>query len=265
MKKTKPIPSKFKLYEHTVQSPNWQVDYLPQFHRWLTGRTPRRFREDFCGSGKIACEWVKRSPQNRACGLDIDDEALDYAREVNRAALSPSQQKRMRFVRQNVLKPTNEKYDWIGAFNFSFFVFHERKEMLRYFRAAYRSLAKKGTIFLELAGGPGFKEPNAETHTASVPGVGRVTQIWEQHPYDPITQIGDFSIHFKLPGGVALNDAFTYHWRMWQIRDLREVLADAGFQKSVVLWENDGEYLPTEEIKEAENPHSWVAYVIGVK
>lgn len=254
--------SKYKLYEHTVQNPNWQVDYLPQFHTWLTGKTPRRFREDFCGSGKISCEWIKRSPKNSACGLDIDDETLDYAETVNRAPLTPSQKKRVQFVKQNVLKPTQQKFDMIGAFNFSFFIFHERKEILKYFRAAHRSLVSKGTLFLELAGGNGFLEPNSEEKVVKVPGIGMITQIWEQHQYDPITQVSDFSIHFKLPDGSILNDAFTYHWRMWQIRDLREALLDAGFKKTVVLWEKDGEYLPVET---ADLTESWVTYIVGVK
>ena len=66
-----------------------------------------------------------------------------------------------------------------------------------------------------------------------------------------------------------MNDAFTYHWRIWNIRELREVLADAGFKKTVVLWEDidekgngKGEFLPTDQ---AENVHSWIAYVVGVK
>jgi hypothetical protein len=255
-------PSKYKLYEHTVQSPNWQVDYLPQFHTWLVGKKPQRFREDFCGSGKISCEWVKRSPKNSALGLDIDGECLQYANDINRAELKPSEKKRVQFIKQNVLKPTQQKFDMIGAFNFSFFVFHERKEMLKYFKAARLSLAAKGTIFLELAGGVGFQEQNSEVKTMKIAGIGKVDQIWEQHQYDPITQVSDFSIHFKLPNGSVINDAFNYHWRMWQIRDLQEVLLDAGFKKTVVLWEQDGEYLPVEN---AELTESWVAYVIGVK
>jgi SAM-dependent methyltransferase len=261
--------SKYKLYELSVQSPNWQVDYLPQFHRWLTGRTPHLMREDFCGSGKISCEWVKRSKKNRAYGLDIDPEVLNYAKQVNQAELSKDEQSRVQFLKQTVLKPTKEKFDFIGAFNFSYFIFHERTEMLKYFRAAFQSLKSKGTLFLEVGGGSGFKEAHRESKKILIPNLGKVEQIWEQHQYDPITQVNDFSIHFKLPGNQWLNDAFTYHWRIWEIRELREILSDAGFKRTVVLWEQpdtngegSGEYLPSEN---AENPHSFVAYVVGVK
>ncbi len=117
--------SKHLLYEASVQSPNWQVDYLPQFHEWLIGKKPILMREDFCGSGQISCEWVKRSPKNRAVGLDIDPEVLDYAKSVNQAALSKTEKIRVSFLKQNVLKPTQEKFDMIGTYNFSFFDFHE--------------------------------------------------------------------------------------------------------------------------------------------
>ncbi len=261
--------SKFKLYELSVQSPNWQVDYLPQFHQWLTGKDPLHFREDFCGSGRIACEWVKRSKKHKAVGIDLDREVLAYANDVNRAELKRDQQSRVQFLRQDVKKAMPAKFDMIGAFNFSYFGFHERKELLRYARAAFKSLKSKGTFFLEVAGGPGFIEPHREVKTISVPQLGKVTQVWEQHQFDPITSVNDYSIHFKLPDGEWLNDAFTYHWRVWSIRELREILKDAGFKESVVLWERpdeegegSGEYLPTEN---SELSHSYIAYVVGVK
>lgn len=264
-----PSDLKYRLYEETVQNAHWQVDYLPQFHSWLVGRAPRSFREDFSGSGKIACEWVKRGKKNRAVGLDLDPEAIDYAKRVNQAGLPEDARKRVDFLKQDVLKPTREKFDMIGAFNFSYFVFHERKELLKYFKSALKSLNRKGTLFLEVGGGVDFFETLTDEKRVKVPGVGTVRQIWEQHVFDPITAVCDYSIHFELPGREILNDAFTYHWRLWGIRDLREALLDAGFTKTVVLWEQidehgegTGEYLPSEECDYAR---SWVAYVVGVK
>lgn len=260
---------KYLLYEHTVQSPKWQVDYLPQFHLWLTGREPLKLREDFCGSGRIATEWVRKSSKHLATGIDLDPEPLAYAEKVNRASLPAKGRKRLTLLKQDVLKPTRDRFDMIGAFNFSFCDFHERKTLLKYARSALKSLDKKGTLFMELGGGAGFLEPLSEPKTVKVPGVGRVEQIWEQHQFDPITAVNDYSIHFKLPGGEVVADAFTYHWRVWTIREVREILEEAGFSKTTVLWESpskrgreSGEFLPTEN---AENLHSWIAYVIGVK
>ncbi len=262
-------PSKHLLYEHSVQSPRWQVEYLPQVHRLLTGRNALRFREDFCGSGKIACEWVKKSSRHFAQGLDLDDEVLAYANEVNRAALDPKAQTRMEFLKKNVLTARNGDFDWIGAFNFSFYIFHERAQLLKYARSAYRALASSGTFYLEMAGGFGFTEPFQDEKKVKVPGVGAVQQIWEQHGFDPISAVGDYSIHFQLPDGQWLNDAFTYHWRIWALREVREILVEAGFDETVVLWEKPnrkGEGSGEFEIREdAEQMASWVAYIVGVK
>ncbi len=261
--------SKHLLYELSVQSPKWQVDYLPQFHKWLTGRTAMTFREDFCGTAKIACEWVKSSPRRKALGLDLDREVLEYAGGVNRPALAPKVQKRLSLRRADVRTPTREKFDWIGAFNYSVFEFHERRELIRYFRAAHASLNTKGTLFLEIAGGDAFLAPSIEERRIKVPGAGMVTQAWEQQQYDPITGRNDYSIHFKLPRGKTMSDAFVYHWRVWSIPEIRDALAAAGFKKSVVLWEQeDGKGKPTGEYLPAENaghPDFYVAYVVGVK
>ena len=263
------IPSRHLLYEHAVQSPRWQVDYLPQFHRILTGKKALRFREDFCGSARISCEWVKKSSGHRAVGLDLDPEVLDYARSVNLAQLNPRQQGRLQLLCKDVLRPPVGEFDWIGAFNFSFYSFHERTMLLRYAKSVYRSLASNGTVFLEMAGGSGFVEPYSDTKVIRVPGVGKVRQIWEQHAFDPISALCDYSIHFDLGKKGWLNDAFTYHWRIWTVREVREVLMEAGFDRTVVLWEKPdarGEGSGEFEIREDAEPlHSWVAYVVGVK
>ncbi len=257
--------SKHLLYEESVQCPDWQVDYLPQFHKWLIGKKPVDMREDFCGSGRIACEWVRRSPKNKAMGLDTDSEVLNYAKTVNLTKLTPAQQKRVTFLKQDVLIPTKQKFDFIGAYNFSYFTFHERKTLLKYLKSAYQSLKSKGTLFLEIAGGPEFINEDRQSKELVVKDVGRIEQVWEQHQYDPITQVCDYSIHFKLPNGEWINDAFTYHWRIWTIRDLRELLEEAGFKQSVVLWDHEAEqeeFLPTEN---AEMRPDFLAYVVGVK
>ena len=258
-------PSPFLLYECSVQSPKWQVDYLPQFHEWLTKKQPLSFREDFCGSGKIACEWVKKSKKHCALGLDTDPLALQYATNVNQVALPPGVQERLRFQKQNVLRATHEKFDWIGAFNFSCFIFHKRKTMLRYARAAYASLNRTGTLFLETMGGEHWLETSGETKNFTAPGYGKFSQTWEQHQYDPITSIMDYSIHFRLKNGKWMNDAFTYHWRLWGIQELREVLKEAGFQKTVVLWNSADQKADFQLAENANYQRGYVAYVIGVK
>jgi SAM-dependent methyltransferase len=257
---------KFKLYEEAVQSPEWQANYLPQYYTWLFGKPPTSMREDFCGTARISCEWVKLSPKNRAVGLDLDSCTLAYAKSVNMAGLTKDQKKQITLLKQDVLKPTREKFDWIGAYNFSFYTFHDRKTLLRYFKSVHQSMKKKGVFFLEMAGGEGFKETVTDKKNFKVDGVGTVQSLWEQKQYDPITQVNEYAIHFKLPEGKWMDNAFQYHWRIWEIREVREVLEDAGFRQTMVLWEHSDEesdeFLPQDH---GDNRRDWLAYVVGVK
>jgi SAM-dependent methyltransferase len=256
---------KFRLYEASVQSSAWQMRYLPLFHKRFTGKTPTSMREDFCGTGIIACDWIKKSPKHRAVGLDLDIPTLEYANRVNRGALSASEQKQVAFLRQDVLKPTREKFDVIGAHNFSFFIFHDRRELLRYAKAAFRSLKAQGTFFLEMAGGQEFVTPGSATENVDVPGIGRAKYTWEQHPYDPVTKLGDYSIHFRLPNKRWIPDAFTYHWRLWEIREVREILREAGFRDTAVLWPTDDTMNDYVQVEHGDDAAVWLAYVVGIR
>lgn len=256
---------KFRLYEASVQSSAWQMRYLPLFHKRFTGKNPTSMREDFCGTGRIACDWVKKSSSHRALGLDLDVTTLEYADRVNRASLTSAQQEQVSFVRQNVLVPTREKFDVIGAHNFSFYVFHERKDLLRYAKAARASLKPKGTFFLEMVGGHEFVTTGSSKEKVDVEGIGRAEYVWEQHPYDPVTKIGDYSIHFRLPNGRWLNDAFTYHWRLWEIREVREILLEAGFRDTKVIWPTDETMTEYVEVEHGDDCEVWLAYVVGIR
>ena len=83
---------------------------------------------------------------------------------------------------------------------------------------------------------------------------GRFTYVWDQHSYDPITGSAVCKIHFHFPDGSKIRDAFTYHWRLWTLPELRELLAEAGFARSTVYWEGtdeetgegDGDFQPRE-------------------
>lgn len=256
---------KYRLYEFCVQSPAWQMNQLPRFHRHFTGVSPKSMREDFCGTGRIACEWVKKSPKHRAVGVDLDPEPIGYAKLKNRAALPKNTQRRVDFLEQDVCHATREKFDVIGAHNFSFFIFHERAQLLRYAKAALASLKKRGTFFLELAGGEGFVTPGSSPEVMQVPGIGKVKYVWEQHPYDPVTKLADYSIHFKLPNGKWMNDAFTYHWRLWEIREVREILIEAGFRTTAVLWPKDESMTHYSAVENADACDVWLAYVVGIR
>lgn len=260
---------KYVLYEACVQSPEWHVRHFPRYHRWMTGRNPKRLREDFCGTSRISAEWVKSAKDRTAVGLDLDREPLEYFVRVHAPKLRPDERARIRLKQANVLTPTREKFDLIAACNFSFFVFKERETLVRYFRAARASLAPKGTLFLEMAGGEGMQEWLEEERKVRVPGVGSVRYVWDQMDYDAITAVNDYAIHFQLPNRRWLKDAFEYHWRLWGIREVREAMREAGFRETKVFWEvadsrgrGTGEYAPMEN---ADPAHAWIAYVAGVR
>lgn len=261
--------SKFILYESSVQCPDWHVKHFPEFHEWILGSEPFLLREDFCGTARISCAWVEKSKKHKAVGLDLDTEPLTHGLTHNISKLPQDAQARVKLIEADVREVTKEKFDLVAACNFSFFIFHERAEVLEYFKAVYKSLSSKGTFFLEMAGGEGMLEKLKEGRDFRIKGHGKFQYVWEQHQYDPISAVSDYSIHFQLPNKRWMRDVFTYHWRLWGIREVRDILKEAGFSRSVVFWETSnksgdgsGDYVPTET---GDHAHAWIAYVVGVK
>ncbi|CAN0201214.1 unnamed protein product, partial [Chrysoparadoxa australica] len=60
---------------------------------------------------------------------------------------------------------------------------------------------------------------------------------------------------------------FVYDWRHWTVREIKELMEEAGFSKVITYWEGededgdgDGEFYVSNE---EENCESWVTYVVG--
>lgn len=259
---------KYDLYERSVQSPDYHAEWFGNIYRELRGKPGRSMREDFCGTARMSCEWVKLDSANTAVGLDLDPEPLAYGRERHIRALAPAQRKRIQLLERDVLKPPAETFDLINACNFSYCVFKRRETLLKYFRACLRSLKKDGVLLLDLAGGPGMIMPMRERKTLKAPAVGKFTYTWHQKSFDPITHDARYGIHFKLKDGTVLNDAFTYDWRLWSVPELRDALEEAGFADVAVYWETEhkgvgtGEYIRMES---GDNAYAWVAYIAAMK
>lgn len=258
---------KYELYELSVQSPKRHIDWFAAVYHELRGTYASRLREDFCGTFRLSCEWVKRNWQNTAVGLDLDPEPLAYGHKNHMTELTPEQKKRLKILKRNVLKPGADKVDLIVACNFSFFIFKERATLVEYFKACRNSLKPGGVALFELAGGAGMIQTMREKRIVRHPKAGRVQYVWHQKSFDPITCDGQYAIHFKLPSGKSMTDAFTYDWRLWSIPETRDALRDAGFKDICVYWEAEhkgvgtGEFLRTEK---GDNAHAWIAYVIGM-
>ena len=96
------------------------------------------------------------------------------------------------------------------------------------------------------------------------------TYIWQQGSFDPITHDLDCYIHFEFEDGSRLKRAFSYHWRFWMLPELRELLAEAGFSKVTVYWQDDddeddeeeGDFEPAER---GEPDPAWIAYIVCEK
>lgn len=188
--------------------------------------------------------------------------------ERNRKVLKPEEARRLSALRRDVLSVTRPPVDLQVACNFSFFIFHEREQLLKYFRAAHRSLADDGMFILDLAGGPGMIESIRERKVNKKRGRWEFTYVWDQKSFDPINNRGQYAIHFNLADGTRMTDAFTYDWRLWSIPEVRDALREAGFSDVRVYWETSheeegtGEYAISES---GDNAWSWIAYVVGFR
>ncbi len=262
------FPNKHLLYELSVQSPDWHTDWFVGVYKELRGRFPQHLREDFCGTFRIAREWVNRNRHNTAVGIDLDAEVLAYGRKHQLPTLKKDQRARIEMRQGNVLDITSKKFDLIIACNFSFYVFHERETLVRYLRGCLKSLAPHGILLLEMAGGPGMIEQTKERKAFRLPEKGaRFTYLWDQQSFDPITHRARYTISFRNEQGDWLRDAFTYDWRIWTLPEVRDAMKEAGFPESRVYWETEhrgkgtGEYALTER---GDNAYSWIAYSVGM-
>jgi SAM-dependent methyltransferase len=255
---------KYELYRKAVQSPESDVIFLRKVYRELRNSEPRVLREDFCGTFALSCEWVKLNPRYEAYGIDLDPEPLEYGRAHYLEKLKDDQKRRLHLIEGNVLEPGLPTADLVIAMNFSYFVFKTREVMRAYFAHVHKSLRPRGLFVMDLFGGSLCYDANEEktVHRG-------FTYYWDQEGFDPVTNRAKFHIHFRIKGKPKQERVFTYDWRMWSIPELREILREAGFEKSHVYWEGttakgegDGVFRRTEK---GEACQSWIAYIAAEK
>jgi SAM-dependent methyltransferase len=254
---------KLDLYERSVQSPDVDVAFMGRLHKRLTGRPLRLLREDFCGTARICCEFVKRHRENRAMGIDLDGATLRWGRQRNLAALNESQRERVTLLQRNVLEVRRPRVDLICAMNFSYSVFKSREALRGYAANARRALKKDGILLMDLYGGPQAQEERIEESRK-----GGFMYVWDQDLFDPVTHHTICRIHFAFRDGTRIRNAFVYDWRLWTLPELQEILREAGFHNVHVLWE--GTDRETDEgngvFRRVEHGHAdlaWIAYVVG--
>jgi hypothetical protein len=255
---------KYVCYQKSVQEPDAEIPVIQRVFRKHRGRLPRRMREDFCGTASMACAWVRAHRENTAIAIDLDPEPLAWGARHNVGRLSPEQQSRVKLVQGDVLDVGHEPVDVTVAFNFSYFLFRTRKEMLRYLQQARATLVPDGMLFLDAYGGTEAQQPRVLRRACD-----GFFYVWEQASFDPIQNWGRNYIHYVFPDGSRLERAFRYDWRIWSIPELREVLEDAGFSKTEVYWEatdrktglGNDVYVRREK---AEADPAWIAYLVAL-
>ncbi len=253
------------LYQNAVQCVEAEIDFVEATYLDIKGREARTLREDFCGTAQTSCEWIGRNAENLAWGVDFDPLVLQWGLQNNLSELTAEQQQRIKLIEADVMSDTVNNLDVVLAMNFSYFIFMQRDEMIRYFKAVINSLANDGVLFLDAFGGyEAAKELKEERECDGY------TYIWEQASFNPINSQMQCYIHFRTDEGVKMDQAFEYYWRLWTLPEITEMLLEAGFTTAEVYWEGtdektgegDGVYTLS---KEGTADASWVCYIVAEK
>jgi hypothetical protein len=248
------------LYQRAVQDVEAEGRFLAGAFEKVAGRKAASLREDFCGTALLCAEWVKKRDRT-AVGVDLDPEVLAWGAEHNLAPLG-SRASALRLLRQDVRAPCRGRFDVSVALNFSSFVFRTRDDLRGYFAGVRRSMAADGIFVLDAYGG--YQSWRPQTERRKLRGF---TYVWEQSRVDPIDHSVVNHIHFEFTNGSRFRRAFTYHWRLWTLPEIQELLAEAGFSRSTVYWEDrdangDGTGRYRARTHVAQEP-AWVAYIIA--
>jgi SAM-dependent methyltransferase len=238
-----------------------KVPFLAQTFEGIAGRRAVSLREDFCGTALLCAEWVGAKRGRTAVGIDIDPEPLAWGAKHNLLPLG-TRASLVRLLQQDARDPCRGPFDVSVALNFSYFVFQTREELRRYFAGVRRSMAPDGIFVLDAFGGYDSWRCLSERRRGA-----DFTYVWEQAPIDPIDHTTVSHIHFEFRDGSRLKRAFTYHWRLWTLPEIREVLAEAGCSRSWVYWVDpgaDGRRTHTSRPRDhvAQAP-VWAAYIVA--
>lgn len=253
---------RYHLYQLAVQSPEHDTAFIDGIFKKRTGRLPRLLREDFCGTAFLSSHWARVRRDNRAIAVDLDPAVLEWGRSHNVRPLG-ADGSRVTLIRSDVRRVFRPKVEVIVAFNYSYFVFKERSQLLEYFRTARRCLHDDGILALDIFGGS-----DTQSEATDRTRHEGFTLVWEQHAFDPLTNRTRFFIHFEFDKGPPIRRAFSYDWRMWSVPEVRDALAEAGFRRFDVYWEGidretgegNGEY---RLVKNVHNHPSWNAIIIA--
>lgn len=253
------------LYEESVQDSEFELDFVQDTFKDIRKRKPVTLREDFAGTARSACVWTKRGKNNQSWAVDFDEEVLEWGRRHNLKKLKPKQRERVEFIQADVRKAKTPLVDMVLAFNFSYWIMQERKDLLTYFRAVRRTLNDDGIMFLDAFGGSEAHTTQQEKHK-----LDGFTFIWDQNKYNALTQEMQCYIHFRFPDKSRLDKAFSYNWRLWGGHEIEDLLLQAGFSNVRFFVQKFDEKTEEaldefEETREVIDHECWIAYIVAEK
>ena len=256
------------LYQQSVQDVEAEIDFVEETWSEMRQRPAVFLREDFCGTANTACEWVSRDESHHAVGIDLNNEVLEWGRLYKLAELDEDQSERIELLNEDVLQTRPGLADIILAMNFSYFLFLTRDDLREYFANALDGLVSDGILFLDAYGGYEAPMVLTEPRECEDEDGNEFTYIWEQVAFNPIDSCMTCHIHFEFPDKSRMEQAFSYHWRLWTLPEIREILYEAGFSKVDIYWEGtdeeinegNGIYAPS-EIGDADP--GWVCYIVA--
>ncbi len=252
---------KYDLYRRSVQSPDTDAEFMNDVYVEVRGKKPKVLREDFCGTFLISTEWIKLGSTNKAIGVDLDPEPIDYGKQKYLSKLKPGQIQRMQILEDNVLSKKLPHADIVCALNFSYFIFKKRDELKKYFSNVLGTLNRGGIFVVDLFGGSQCQDA-IEDRTPHK----NFAYYWDQVGFDPVSHEALFYIHFRV-GGKKVEKVFTYDWRLWSIPEIREIMESIGFKKTHVYWEGTNKDGSGNGVfKRAEKGEaclSWIAYIVA--
>ena len=254
---------KYFYYKESVQDPLGDIRFFRRVYKSFFKKEPRIFREDFCGTFYIGQHWVKRNIKNQAIVIDKNKEPMEYGRQHHLAHLSDSEKARLSILNKDVLEANLPSAELITVSNFSYFIFKQRAEMLKYFKNVRKALMPKGMFILDAVGGPDCQSLCEERTDHK-----DFSYYWDQDYFNPITNSAKFYIHFKRKGEKKREKVFSYDWRLWSLPELKDILNSAGFSQVYVYWEGsdkrgngNGVF---RKVKRGDLCETWIAYLVSL-
>jgi SAM-dependent methyltransferase len=219
-------PSKYELYQTSVQNVKKEVEFFKKQYRLIFNKIPTTFREDFCGTALLSCEWVKGNVLNSAVGIDLDQETLEWGIKNNVNNLN-SGSERIKLIKQDVLEEydTKEKFDIICSLNYSHFLLPKRKQLLKYFSNVVKNLESKGVYIIDFYGGSHIFVDHKYQHN-------KTSNFYEfsGKQMNILNNQSKCSLNYKIKKN-KYKPFFSFDFRIYSIIELREAMEEVGFNQ----------------------------------